>query len=210
MARRDTIKDFLKKVVFPALLACFLFTVFKCFSLKTSYRIIVMQRLLVAAWYIVLTVYRFVTYNLKSNCISREVMYRSVNKIAYVEVGLPIMGSFFALRRGTMLSVSDLTVWYVKEKNILQEVNFSLDNHIVIGLLGINGSGKTTLINFLSGVHKHYSVQTISYNNAAISIKDAAFKADRYTVFTEEQAFSYLSSYLDKVDLLRVLLEIYL
>lgn len=92
-----------------------------------------------------------------------------------------------------MLSVSDLTVWYVKDKNILHEVDFNLDDHIVIGLLGINGAGKTTLINFLSGVHKQYSVKSVLYNNAAISIKDASFKADRYTVFTEEQAFSYWS-----------------
>lgn len=90
-----------------------------------------------------------------------------------------------------MLSVSGLTVWYTKDKNILQDVSFALASNRTVGLLGVNGAGKTTLINFLSGVHKGYSVDSVVYDGKPTDVKDTGFKAQRYTVFTEEQAFAY-------------------
>lgn len=92
-----------------------------------------------------------------------------------------------------MLHISGLSLWYTKDEKILHDVVFTLPPHTVIGLLGVNGAGKTTLINFLSGVHRGGSSDTVTYNKRPVSVKDAAFKSERYTVFTEEQAFSYWS-----------------
>lgn len=39
--------------------------------------VVIVWRLLVAAWYLILTVYRLVTYNSESNRIAREVVYQT-------------------------------------------------------------------------------------------------------------------------------------
>jgi hypothetical protein len=39
--------------------------------------VVIVWRLLVAAWYVILTVYRLVTYNSESNRIAREVVYQT-------------------------------------------------------------------------------------------------------------------------------------
>lgn len=92
-----------------------------------------------------------------------------------------------------MIDVSGLSLWYAKSKHIINDASFTLPAHQAIGLLGINGAGKTTLINFLSGVHRGCSSDTITYNGNELSVQDVAYKSERYTVFTEEQAFSYWS-----------------
>lgn len=92
-----------------------------------------------------------------------------------------------------MLTAKGLSIWYNKGTNIINDASFTLPPNRAVGLLGVNGAGKTTLINYLSGVHKNYSVQTIAYQNKPVSVEDDAFKTERYTVFTEEQAFSYWS-----------------
>lgn len=92
-----------------------------------------------------------------------------------------------------MLSVKDLEAWYVKGTTIIKKVSFDLKENTVIGLLGLNGAGKTTLINTLSGVHSNYKYSTLKYDDKDITFKDACWKSNRYTIFTEEQAFSYWS-----------------
>lgn len=92
-----------------------------------------------------------------------------------------------------MLSVKDLEAWYVKGTTIIKKVSFDLKKNTVIGLLGLNGAGKTTLINTLSGVHSNYKYSTLKYDDKDITFKDACWKSNRYTIFTEEQAFSYWS-----------------
>lgn len=42
--------------------------------------VIIVWRLLVAAWYVILTVYRLVTYNSESNRIARETVYQAMSE----------------------------------------------------------------------------------------------------------------------------------
>lgn len=92
-----------------------------------------------------------------------------------------------------MLTVDRLSVWYDENNFILKEVSFDIEANTIIGLLGLNGAGKTTLINTISGVHSGYSCFSITKNNQGIKFDDITWKKERYTVFTEEQAFSYWS-----------------
>jgi ABC-2 type transport system ATP-binding protein len=90
-----------------------------------------------------------------------------------------------------MLNIEQIKIWYNPAKNIIKDASLSIDENSVAGLLGINGAGKSTLINTLSDVHEKYSVANISYRSNALKFTDEAFKMQRYTVFTEEQAFQY-------------------
>ena len=89
-----------------------------------------------------------------------------------------------------MLKIGGLTAWYVKNKNILIDLSFEIKEHSITGLLGLNGAGKTTLINILSSVHKSYKAQEVLYKGDLIDLNNVDWKNKRYTVFTEEQAFS--------------------
>ena len=90
-----------------------------------------------------------------------------------------------------MLECKNLSIWYTNEKKIMDHVDFSVDDHRVIGLLGINGAGKTTLINTISGIHTKYEADSILVNQQESDFMDHNFRLSRYTVFTDEQAFQY-------------------
>ena len=92
-----------------------------------------------------------------------------------------------------MLKVNKLSAWYKEDNIILKKITFHLKNNSVVGLLGLNGAGKTTLINTISGVQKSYSVTDSKYYGKEIRFDDIEWKEQRYTVFTEEQAFTYWS-----------------
>lgn len=103
-----------------------------------------------------------------------------------------------------MLNINQLSIWYTKEKNIVNQASFHIDSNHIIGLLGINGAGKTTLMNTISGIHTQFMADTILYHGKEISFADDAFRRMRYTVFTDEQAFKYWTfpeykKYIEKV-----------
>ena len=54
-----------------------------------------------------------------------------------------------------MIDIKDLTMVY-SGRAVLDNVNLSLDQGQIVGLLGENGSGKTTLIRILAGLERNY------------------------------------------------------
>lgn len=90
-----------------------------------------------------------------------------------------------------MLNVECIKIWYKTEKTIINETSFEINENEVVGFLGVNGAGKSTLINTLSDVHGKYSIEKLSFRGKEIKFADENFKLNRYTVFTEEQAFMY-------------------
>lgn len=98
-------------------------------------------------------------------------------------------------------------------KTALSNINLSLEQGKIYGLLGPNGSGKTTLMKIIAGLHKQTSGEVLlndeplSYKTKAnisymptenflydsFKVKDAVkFYADMYEDFREENAFKTL------------------
>ncbi|MGX7198763.1 ATP-binding cassette domain-containing protein [Enterococcus nangangensis] len=90
-----------------------------------------------------------------------------------------------------MLTIKNIKIWYKADKNIIKEASLSISENTVVGLLGFNGAGKSTLINTISDVHEKYTATAISFRGESVAFSDEAFKLERYTVFTDEQAFMY-------------------
>lgn len=67
-------------------------------------------------------------------------------------------------------SVKGLTAWYVKEKPVLQNLTFQLQEHEAVGMIGLNGAGKTTLLNCLCGLHDPVSGRTHPMGGLKISL----------------------------------------
>lgn len=90
-----------------------------------------------------------------------------------------------------MLTVTQISIWYKPEVEIIKSADLTIGEKTVVGLLGINGAGKSTLINTISDVHEKYRAETICFRGQSVKFTDESFKMARYTVFTEEQAFMY-------------------
>ncbi|MDR1100845.1 MAG: ATP-binding cassette domain-containing protein [Clostridiales bacterium] len=97
-----------------------------------------------------------------------------------------------------MLEIERIKIWYKPDNDIIKGTDVSIDENSVAGLLGINGAGKSTLINAISDVHDKYAADKIAFRGQAYKFSDESFKQNRYTVFTEENAFMYwtFSDYL--------------
>ncbi len=101
-------------------------------------------------------------------------------------------------------SVSHSCIRYEDQKIIIRNADFGIGSHSVTGLLGINGAGKTTLINTVSGIHEMYRAGCILFQDHEITPADDEFRLQRYTVFTDSQAFQYWTfceykDYIEKV-----------
>ena len=69
-----------------------------------------------------------------------------------------------------VLSIQNLSAWYGREKTVLCDFSFQLYDHEAVGLIGLNGAGKEPL-----------------------NFRGEEFKACRYTVFAEDNSFSYFT-----------------
>ena len=90
-------------------------------------------------------------------------------------------------------SVKGLTAWYVKEKPVLQNLTFQLQEHEAVGMIGLNGAGKTTLLNCLCGLHDRFQAEHIQWEGEDISLRNPAFMSRRYAVFDGEAPFGYFT-----------------
>ncbi|TKG92813.1 ABC transporter ATP-binding protein [Puteibacter caeruleilacunae] len=53
-----------------------------------------------------------------------------------------------------MISIHNLTISYIDDKKVINNLNLSLDDGLIHGIVGLNGAGKTTLLNALFGLVK--------------------------------------------------------
>ncbi len=99
------------------------------------------------------------------------------------------------------LTVKNLTAWYNSSKIILSDFSFELADHEVAGLIGLNGAGKTTFLKVLSGLLPTFCSDSICFCGAPVDFRKQDFKLCRYTVFAEDNSFSYFTfrEYLDYV-----------
>ena len=55
----------------------------------------------------------------------------------------------------SLLNVTDLT-WSVANKNILQNISFTLEQGEIVGIIGPNGAGKTSLLRCILQYFNNY------------------------------------------------------
>lgn len=92
-----------------------------------------------------------------------------------------------------LLSLRNLSAWYVPGRPVLSGVSLDLAAHEVVGLLGRNGAGKTTLFQTLAGLLPGCCLDRAAWQGREIAFRDEGFKRNRYLVFAEENAFSYFT-----------------
>ncbi len=89
------------------------------------------------------------------------------------------------------MDIRSLKAWYTPEKHVLKGLDLTLDEHSVVGLIGLNGAGKTTLMNVLCGLHDGFECASQQYGGKAFTFDGNDFKGDRYIVFSEDESFGY-------------------
>ncbi len=92
-----------------------------------------------------------------------------------------------------LLTVKNLSAWYSEEKTILSDFSFELAEHEVAGLIGLNGAGKTTFLKVLSGLLATFHSEGICFSGSPVDFRKQEFKLCRYTVFAEDNSFSYFT-----------------
>lgn len=91
-----------------------------------------------------------------------------------------------------LLSVKNLRAWYKKDRDVLSGFSAELGCHEVVGLIGLNGAGKTTFLKILSGLLHTFEAEDIRFRERPTSLR-GSFKLCRYTVFAEDDSFSYFT-----------------
>lgn len=91
------------------------------------------------------------------------------------------------------LEVKNLNVWYEFNKPIIKNLDLTIYDNEIVGLIGLNGAGKTTLFNTITNVHDKYKCDEIKFNNKQISFNDIDFKYNRFIVFSEDESFQYFT-----------------
>lgn len=94
-----------------------------------------------------------------------------------------------------LLGIKNLRVWYNRENMVLKDFSLELNEHEVVGLIGLNGAGKTTFLKALSGLITGFSSEGILFYGNSIKFRERDFKVCRYTVFAEDNSFPYFTFY---------------
>ena len=92
-----------------------------------------------------------------------------------------------------LLTVENLSAWYSNEKMVLSDFSFELAEQEVAGLIGLNGAGKTTFLKVLSGLLPTFRSDNIRFCGSPVEFRKQDFKLCRYTVFAEDNSFSYFT-----------------
>ena len=93
----------------------------------------------------------------------------------------------------SLLSLTNLSVWYTKEHPVLSGFSLDLGSHEVVGLIGLNGAGKTTFIKTIAGLLPSYHLENATWYGHPVSFRDKSFKERRYIVFAEDRSFQYFT-----------------
>ena len=92
-----------------------------------------------------------------------------------------------------LMYIENLSVWYKRDKYVLDNLSLSLNHNEVVGLIGLNGAGKTTFIKTLSGLMDSYNIGNAVFDGKPLSFRGNDFKRERYTVFAEDRSFQYFT-----------------
>jgi ABC-type multidrug transport system ATPase subunit len=110
------------------------------------------------------------------------------------------------LKSTHLLNVDNLSFFYKKKINVLENISFSVDKGDVVALIGSNGAGKSTLLNLLMGVLSKNNM-CINYKknfiNSKVPFKTIAFSPQNQIMdwYTTVQDNIILGSLLAKISL---------
>lgn len=89
-----------------------------------------------------------------------------------------------------MLKINGIYKQY-KTKNVLQNIQFTLENGEICGLLGKNGAGKSTLIKIILGLVLP-NQGTISFSNKNMMKKNIGYLSENITLYSHLSAYDNL------------------
>lgn len=101
-----------------------------------------------------------------------------------------------------LLVLKNLSVWYIKDRPVLDQLFMELGKNEVVGLIGLNGAGKTTLLKTLSGLIGSFQAKAVLWQDEPLFFRNREFKKDRYVVFAEDHSFRFFTfrEYLSYVE----------
>ncbi len=91
-----------------------------------------------------------------------------------------------------MITINNITVTYNKRNRVINNLNLSLKDGLIHGIVGLNGAGKTTLLNTIYGL-KNSSSGTIEHNNSVLNKKNIAYLTTDNFFYTNITGREYLS-----------------
>lgn len=92
-----------------------------------------------------------------------------------------------------LLTVKNLSAWYERGKLTLHDFSLELGERETAGLIGLNGAGKTTFLKIVSGLLPSFQAKDVSFRGQPADFRARDFKLCRYTVFAEDDSFSYFT-----------------
>src|SRR5688572_10676683 len=90
-----------------------------------------------------------------------------------------------------MIIIEKIKVSYEK-KAVLTDLNLTIDNGSIHGLVGLNGAGKTTLLNTIYGI-KAKDQGTITFHGTILKKKEIAYLETESYFFSNINGNEYLS-----------------
>lgn len=97
------------------------------------------------------------------------------------------------MNNSNLLVLRNLTVWYTRNKPVLENFSMELGTNEIVGLIGLNGAGKTTLIKTLSGLLDSFRIENALWQEKVLMFRDREFKQNRYIVFAEDHSFQFFT-----------------
>lgn len=97
------------------------------------------------------------------------------------------------MNNSNLLVLRNLTVWYTRDKPVLENFSMELGMNEIVGLIGLNGAGKTTLIKTLSGLLDSFRIENALWQEKVLMFRDREFKQNRYIVFAEDHSFQFFT-----------------
>lgn len=95
--------------------------------------------------------------------------------------------------KNPLLTIKNLRAWYRHGEMVLSDFSLTLDEHEIVGLIGLNGAGKTTFLKVLSGMLPTFDAEGIWFYDSPVNLRKQDFKTCRYTVFAEDDSFRYFT-----------------
>ncbi len=92
-----------------------------------------------------------------------------------------------------LLTIKNLNAWYSRKETVLSGFSLDLAHHETAGLIGLNGAGKTTFVKVLSGLLPSFHAGDMRFCGQPVNPRGRGFKTCRYTVFAEDNSFSYFT-----------------